>query len=331
MSDFGQRLLGNISYDFIERIQTDRKLRQIANRVRDGTSYGDASEYAVRLGELLSEALNGGTHGLAFMSEEVARELLEPLLSYDHAMISDVIQEVQSNMNAEVGVGLTVRLPELDTNRIDGLVEKIAGYESFDEARWLIDEPIVNFSQSVIDQAIRDNAEIASKAGLRAKIVRKAEPAGTKTRKIGKRSYTYQIPCRWCASLAGTYDYKSAPEEVYHRHAFCRCSVTYMNGKERQDVWTKAKWTGDDAKAAQEAIQAKTEELTRKREADARRRANTISEIDQIQTALGFSKRGASIFRTVNLQRIRRYGLDRVIEAAKTDRAYTQGLILARR
>ena len=51
--------------------------------------------------------------------------------------------------------------------------------------------------------------------------------------------------CDWCADLDGVYDYKDAPKEVYARHEFCRCVVTFENGRERQNVWTKERWTAD--------------------------------------------------------------------------------------
>ena len=322
MSDFGQKLLANISDDFRHRIETDKKLRQIANRVRDGTSYVETSDFAVRLGELLSESLNGGTDGLAFMSEEVAREILEPLLEYDHSLVCEAIKSVQTNINAESGVRLMASIPELDTNRITGLVDKVSGYTTFDEARWLLNEPIVNYSQAIVDQAIRDNAKRASKAGLETKIVRKAEKPGIKSRKIGKRTYNYVVPCKWCANLAGTYDYKSAPDEIYRRHAFCRCEVTFINGKKRQDVWSKAEWTGDDAEAQRTAIQKKQKELSAKRELEMKKREYFRWEIEKIKSELGVSDRRASYLRTVFYNDIQKYGLENVLLMMKTaDRA----------
>lgn len=45
--------------------------------------------------------------------------------------------------------------------------------------------------------------------------------------------------CDWCTSLAGRYEYKSAPKEVFMKHINCNCKCIYTNGKIRQDVWTK--------------------------------------------------------------------------------------------
>ena len=51
----------------------------------------------------------------------------------------------------------------------------------------MLREPIINFTQAIVDDAVRANADFQSKAGLNPKIVR------TSTRKC----------CAWCNSLAG--------------------------------------------------------------------------------------------------------------------------------
>ena len=42
--------------------------------------------------------------------------------------------------------------------------------------------------------------------------------------------------------MAGRYEYYSEPKDVYRRHDNCGCSVTYENGRQRQDVWSKRTW-----------------------------------------------------------------------------------------
>lgn len=322
MSEFGQALLDGISRRFAQNVANDRKIRTIAKRIRDGTSYEDAQQYAERLGELLSDAMKSETGNLSYMSREVAGEVLNPLLSQDHDLICEAIETVQKNMNAEAGVGLNPVLPELDTNRIEGLADKISSYENFEDARWLTDEPLVNFSESVVDRAIRDNAKKSSEAGLTARIIRKAEPAGTKTRKIGKKTYSYRVPCRWCTSLEGSWEYGDEPADVFRRHAFCRCSVTFKNGKMSQDVWSKATWDGDDAEEAQKAIREKQEEKARQNSIKEAERKQRISDIERIQRELGYSARGASIFRNAYKQSIEKYGLDYVIDSARNQNAW---------
>lgn len=254
MTEFGMGLLSDISTTFNAKIKKDSKLKRIANKVRDGTDYEIASDYSIRVGELLSESIQENTKSLAYMSREVAEEVLPPLLTVDHNMVTEVTDIIQQNMNVADGVMLGVQTPALDTNRINGFVEKVASYSDFDGARWVLGEPIVNYSQSIVDQAVRDNAKASAKAGVTAYIVRKAEASATVTRGRHK----YHIPCKWCSALEGTYEYlgngSNIPHEVYQKHEACRCTLTFKRGNFRQNVWDHSEtWTEDDS-AEQESI-----------------------------------------------------------------------------
>lgn len=272
MSEFGQDLLGKVGRDFENKLKKDRKLKRLAKRIRDGTSYDDASEYSVRLGELLSESLLDNTETLSFMSEEVASEVLYPMLTTDHDLLTEVVNTVQTNMNEADGLGLSALLPDLDTNRIDGLISKISSYEAFTDARWLLAEPIVNYSQAVIDEGMRKNAEASARLGLKAVIRRKTAPTeysrGAKIVRSKKgKTYSYpysryvsmyRFPCDYCSGLAGTYDYDkiaSGDRTIYRRHEHCRCTLTFERGRERQYVWWKQEWTDGDAEGQRRAYQ----------------------------------------------------------------------------
>jgi hypothetical protein len=87
-------------------------------------------------------------------------------------------------------------------------------------------EPIVNNSEAFADDYIRANADFRAKAGLRTKI----------TRRVANNC------CDWCAAMAGTWIYGSEPSDIYRRHEFCRCTVTYQSDKTSQNVWSKRKW-----------------------------------------------------------------------------------------
>ncbi len=317
MSDFGQSLLANVSKRFNENIRSDRRIRQIAKRVRDGTDYSDAQEYAERLGELLSEALLSETGTLSYMSGEVARELLYPLLSEDHALECEAINTIQQNIYSQAGVGLNPVIPQLDTNRIDGLIDKISGYTEFADARWVLEEPIVNFTQAISDQAIRDNAKKSTDAGLQARIVRKAEPAGIKTRKIGRKTYSYKIPCRWCSGLEGSWEYGDQPDDAFRRHGFCRCSVTYTVKKIAQDGWSKAVWNEDDANGRIEAIQNLEQQREARKRADEIIRKEKTLALQKISETLGVNARSAVQIYRQHENTITSYGVDYVLERIK--------------
>lgn len=267
MSKFGESLLSDIQKSYTKRLANDRKLRAVANRVRDGTDYVIANDYAIRSGELLSEAIRENTKSLAYMSDDLAREVLPPLLQADHDLITQVTDTIQQNMNIADGVMLGVQTPALDTNRIDGIIEKVASYQNYADGRWVLGEPIVNYSQAIVNQAIRDNAKVSAKAGVKTEIVRKAEASGVV--KSGKRKY--KVPCKWCKALEGTYEYtgygQNIPREVFQQHEACRCTLTFKRGKFRQDVWRRERtWTEEDTETQKALTKAEEKRLKKKEE-----------------------------------------------------------------
>ena len=110
---------------------------------------------------------------------------------------------------------------------------RIAEAEDYDEIKWMLDEPVTNFSMSVVDDFIMANIMLHYDMGLHPKIVRK---------EAGK--------CNdWCHEIVGSYDYPDdVPDDVYKRYRYCRCTVEYFpgNGK-KQDVWSK-EWRDVDKK-----------------------------------------------------------------------------------
>lgn len=59
--------------------------------------------------------------------------------------------------------------------------------------------------------------------------------------------------CEWCTKIAGRYVYGEEPRDVFRRHDNCGCTVTYENGKQRQDVWSKKSWEAPDIADTQAA------------------------------------------------------------------------------
>lgn len=318
MSEFGEQLSGEVQNTFLTAMRADRRIRQIRKKIRDGTDYDIANDFAIRTGELLSEALRSNTRTLAYMSEEVAREVLEPALTADYEMVVAAAVQIQKNMNAANGFGVEALGAGLDTSRIDGLIGKVASYDTFDEARWVIGEPIVNYSQAVVDYTIKRNAEANSRAGLNAKIYREIDPAETAK---GNRA------CRWCQGLAGTYDYadvRKTGNDVFRRHRMCRCRVTYNNAGNYQDVWSKTVWTDEQSEQSAELIRRREQEIAAEREAAARRRETRLSTVEYISVQLGYSDRAAAMWLDQYREDINRYGLNYMIDYTRNQNEFAR-------
>lgn len=230
----------------LKQINTDFERGQLSSSTIKGlldklgqkqANYLDANDYAIEIGEILSKVLRNSLSNDTLpdgkMYYNIANRLLNETLGRNYELVSDYASEVQKNLNQKAKIGLAVQHPELNQDRIDGLVNRLSSEESFDKVSWLLGEPIVNFTQSIVDDSIRKNAEFHAKAGLSPKIVR---------RESGNC-------CDWCKEVAGTYTYPKVPKNVYRRHQRCRCTVDYHpgNGK-KQNVWTK-KWSEDKRKS----------------------------------------------------------------------------------
>jgi len=167
----------------------------------------------------------------------IADRILNATLGENHRLISDVTAQVQKIMNQPAGIGIKPITPKLNQDKIDGLVNRISSEENFDDVAWILDEPVVNYSQSVVDDAVESNAEFQTKAGLSPKIIR------TSTEHC----------CKWCEEVAGTYEYPNVPQDVFRRHERCRCTVDSLSGDwKRQNVHSK-KWAISTDEAQKEA------------------------------------------------------------------------------
>ena len=159
------------------------------------------------------------------MYYNIAERILNPTLSNNHIIVAAVSAEIQEQLNKSVGLGLKGIEPKVNQFRIDSIVNRIVAEKIFDDVAWILQEPIVNFTQSVVDDTIQANAEFQYESGLYPKIIRVVH--GTD-------------PCDWCKSLAGIYKYPDVPGDIYKRHDRCRCTVEYDPGDaRRQNIWTK--------------------------------------------------------------------------------------------
>ncbi|HHA7463572.1 TPA: hypothetical protein ACOQB1_002097 [Streptococcus pneumoniae] len=243
VEDIVPSLLNKIKSEFEGARLDSEVLKDLLSKLQHSkASYLDANKYAIEIGEILSKALGASLTNETLpdgkMYYNIAQRVLADVLGRNYELVSDYTEQVQKNLNSEAKIGLTAQVPELNQDRIDGLVNRLASEESFDDVKWLLDDPIVNFSQSIVDDSIRKNVEFHHKVGLSPKIVRRV---------VGH-------PCKWCKSLEGSYNYPEVPKDIYRRHGNCRCTVDYHpgNGK-KQNVHTK-RWAESQKSAKIEVL-----------------------------------------------------------------------------
>ena len=228
-------LLEVMQKNFNASISENKKLQDFIKLVsKGGGDYAELSEMSQLIGEDLTNVLLKNINAKILPNEKmyynIAARILEPMMSKDYKVISLLCTDVQTNLNKNVNLGIKAITPPLNQDRIVGLINKIVTYEHFDKQKWLLKEPIINFSQSVVDDSVQCNAEFQAKSGIETTIERIA---------VGKC-------CEWCAKLEGKYRYPDVPKEVFARHRACRCLVTYKPGDGRAQKVHSKKWQDND-------------------------------------------------------------------------------------
>lgn len=229
------------------------KLKSLKNKKAD---YKDANEFAVEVGKILADTfqdkIKTGDLPDGKMYYNIAKRLIEPNMVRNHDLVSEYSKKVQSQLNKQANISIKAQKADLNQDRINKLVDKITKYDSYDDGKWLLNEPIINFSQAVVDETIRKNADLHYQAGLSPKIER----------------YTNGKCCDWCDKLAGIYNYedvKNTGNEVFRRHRHCDCLVIYdpKNGSKRRNVHTHK--PVDDSAEKEKRIRLNDEKIVKDR------------------------------------------------------------------
>lgn len=231
VKDIAPELLAKIKKDFEKAYKTNSKVKNALKKIKKGTAtHTDSNEFAEALGDILSQSfakkLSSEVLPDGKMYYNIANRILNDTLGKNYDLISDYAKDVQHELNKKAGLNIKAIKPSVNQDKINGIINRIAIEDNYDNIAWILAEPVVNFSQSIVDDLIKANADFHSKLGLRPKIIRKSTGHC----------------CEWCNAIEGTYSYPDIPKDVYRRHRFCRCTVEYytVDGK-IQNVHTK-KW-----------------------------------------------------------------------------------------
>lgn len=210
--------------EFGESLQNNQTVQNLEKTLASNqATYAEAYKYAEQIGRMASENLLGTYGGQSvealagYVTQGLLKDDIWAVLVADHEKVAGYAQSVQESLNKAAGLGLKATGAGLDTDRLTNLINKIIEEIANGNAPTkLLKEPVINYSQNVVDRVQRSNVEMHYKAGLNPKIKRIS---------LGNC-------CKWCSNLVGTYDYPDdVPKDVYRRHAFCRCQVLYVPTK----------------------------------------------------------------------------------------------------
>lgn len=231
-------LLNKVKKSFNRRRENHPLIQQVEKKVLDGIAdLVDVQAYSGSLGSQLALALMDCIDFKELPNErlyyELAKDLLGETLKTNYELVNAAAAEVLKTLDAKVGYKLKIKpqKPKFPTDRVKKVAKSVCDPtvpQSTIERR--LTSPIENISESFYTDFVKENAEFRARSGIETYIVRK--DGGN--------------CCEWCAKLAGKYPYGEEPKDVYRRHDNCTCTVTFENGRQKQNVWTKATWTADE-------------------------------------------------------------------------------------
>lgn len=227
-------------------------ISKIRRKLEAGTAtFRDADLYATEVSRMLSESLIEVLQLDALPNNQlyynIAQRTIGTSLQETYGLVSSVAQEVQEALNHANDVALKAVKAEANPERINGLLDKAVEAQDQTTLNQVLQSPVENLLMSAVDDTVKANASLQSRAGLQPIIKRTT---------VGKC-------CDWCQALAGTYEYPNhVPKDIYRRHQNCRCSVEYVGAEKKQNVWTKK----DDVLTSSEAKALETELINRLRQ-----------------------------------------------------------------
>lgn len=231
MTDIAPGLFEKIKNDFNTRFSKSQKIKELYLRINNGVAtYKEAQKFAAESGRILSESIQGNLSSSILpdgrLYYNIADRILRPMLENNYELISDVSVRVQTILNKKNNIGIKAIKPEMNEDKVQGIIDIVSGKEKYDDIAYMVGDPIVNFSQTIVDDAVKSNADFQWRSGLTPKIIRTSP---------GKC-------CEWCDKLVGVYDYedvKNTGNNVFKRHKNCICLVEFTVEKNRQNVHSK--------------------------------------------------------------------------------------------
>ncbi len=219
MPEMIQELIARLNADFYSRHNGNEIIKSLNEKLLEGDAkYDDAYIFAEQTGTdragSFKKILNSSVLPEGRFDYDTAKNLIMDTLGEDHKIISEYATGVQKGYNKNKRIGLKAQTADPDEDRLEGFVKRLASEDNFDNVSWILQEPVITYSRSIVDSTIKKNAEFQHKSGMRAIVIRRAAPKC----------------CDWCSNLEGEYTYPDVPGEVFQRHNNCRCTVDY-NGQ----------------------------------------------------------------------------------------------------
>lgn len=207
------------------KIGRDVLLARLRQKIDSGKgTYADSFAYSDRAGKLLGEVFS---RRLPDIPPEEREALCAELLHDRYTDINSVTDSVQNAQDAAQGLHLAPQHAPFNNERAHQIGSATADQTvPVETQQRRAKSATATMTRAMHDDRMKAEAKFRSRAGLKCYITRMTD---------GKC-------CPWCSKVAGRYEYGREPDGIYRRHDNCSCTVTFENGRRRQDVWSKREW-----------------------------------------------------------------------------------------
>lgn len=242
MADIGAELLEKIRTEFRKSCKADKYIQSVLKKIEGGTAkMEEVALLSKRLGLRASQAIGAYVNASALpdgkMYYNIADTILTGVLKDNYDVINSAAAECQKALDKTAGINITPQQAAFPTERVQAVVNAASVPDIAEEVMIRrMTAPVQNITESFYNDYVQKNVKLRSDAGLDCYIIRN-DHGGC---------------CKWCSKRAGKYHYpEDVPKDVYRRHDNCGCTVTYLNGRKAQNVWSKVKWNVSDEELEQ--------------------------------------------------------------------------------
>lgn len=205
----------------VEAFGRNEKISKFYEKLASGkATYEDANKFAGELGNICRSV---------YGAELTPDDLDDFVLSYTRNLITanatitnEFCEGVQATLNELGEIGLNPVVPQVDADRIDGIIENARGIVSQEQIETMLGANMIDLLQSVVDEFVRRNADFQKEIGMEP-IVKRTWVGTYGTHDTRRTDY--------CHLLAGTYLYGEQPNKFFERHKGCRCVVEFYPNK----------------------------------------------------------------------------------------------------
>lgn len=208
-----------------QRIEQDPELIRLRKKIESGkATYADTAAYSNRAGKLLGEVFS---RRLPEIPLEEREPLCVELLHDRYIDINAAVDTAQRFMDEALGIHIAPQHAPFDSERGHQIGSSLRDLSKPVETLQRRSRAATETATKAMhDDRMKAESKFRHRAGLDCRITRVAVNGC----------------CPWCSKVAGRYVYGEEPEDIYRRHDNCDCTVTFENGRKRQDVWSKREW-----------------------------------------------------------------------------------------